>query len=245
MVLTTGTNESWTWRSTDFSALKNAVDGWVNGGVENDGFGLLSNTDYDQGRVFDSREATTGGPQLTVDYSIDTNPPTPNPSTWATAPYATGTTSISMTATTASDPGQRRAILLPLLDGRRPRQRLAGGRDVPGHGLSPNSTYTYQVMNARTSRPPRTKGATRPRPRRRPSSRWTRRRQRPTPAPGPPRLMPRAPVDQHDRHDGQRSEQRRAILLPLPDNRGTTAVGRRARRTRTPAFRRTRPTRIR
>ena len=34
----------------------------------------------------------------------DTTPPTPNPSTWATVPYATGSTSISMTATTASDP---------------------------------------------------------------------------------------------------------------------------------------------
>ena len=34
----------------------------------------------------------------------DTTPPTPNPMTWATAPYQTGTSSMTMVATTASDP---------------------------------------------------------------------------------------------------------------------------------------------
>ncbi len=33
----------------------------------------------------------------------DTTPPSPNPMTWATAPYATGSTSIAMVATTATD----------------------------------------------------------------------------------------------------------------------------------------------
>jgi Tol biopolymer transport system component len=42
---------------------------------------------------------------FTVDYSPDdTAPPTPNPMTWHTEPYATGPTSIMMVATTASDP---------------------------------------------------------------------------------------------------------------------------------------------
>ncbi len=41
-------------------------------------------------------EDTGGGP--------DTTPPTPNPATFASAPASAGTTSISMTATTASDP---------------------------------------------------------------------------------------------------------------------------------------------
>ena len=35
--------------------------------------------------------------------AVDTTPPTPDPMTWATEPYATGTSSISMTATTATD----------------------------------------------------------------------------------------------------------------------------------------------
>jgi len=34
----------------------------------------------------------------------DTTPPTPDPMTWATVPYATGSSSIAMTATTATDP---------------------------------------------------------------------------------------------------------------------------------------------
>ncbi|MCK4958890.1 MAG: hypothetical protein KAT00_05810, partial [Planctomycetes bacterium] len=38
----------------------------------------------------------------------DLTPPTPDPMTWATVPYATGTSSISMTATLASDPSSVR-----------------------------------------------------------------------------------------------------------------------------------------
>ncbi|MCF7957686.1 MAG: M60 family metallopeptidase, partial [Phycisphaerae bacterium] len=37
-------------------------------------------------------------------FDADTSPPTPDPMTFASAPIATGTTSLSMTATTASDP---------------------------------------------------------------------------------------------------------------------------------------------
>ncbi|MHC4280149.1 MAG: hypothetical protein ACYSUJ_08355 [Planctomycetota bacterium] len=40
----------------------------------------------------------------TVAVVPDTDPPTPDPLVWATAPYATGKTSIDMTAVTASDP---------------------------------------------------------------------------------------------------------------------------------------------
>ena len=41
--------------------------------------------------------------QSTVQFTVDV-PPTPNPSTWATVPYATGPMSIKMIATTAHDP---------------------------------------------------------------------------------------------------------------------------------------------
>jgi hypothetical protein len=46
---------------------------------------------------------TTLGSQATADCA-DTTPPTPDPMTWSTEPYETGTTSIAMIATTASDP---------------------------------------------------------------------------------------------------------------------------------------------
>jgi hypothetical protein len=56
-----------------------------------DGFGNI--TDYSSPILYVSTLA-----------GADVAAPSPNPATWATVPYATGTTSISMTATTAGDP---------------------------------------------------------------------------------------------------------------------------------------------
>jgi hypothetical protein len=39
----------------------------------------------------------------TTDTPVDTTPPSPDPMTWATPPYSTGTTSIAMVASTATD----------------------------------------------------------------------------------------------------------------------------------------------
>jgi len=46
---------------------------------------------------------TSLGSQTTAACSGETDPPTPNPMTWATEPYETSTSSIAMTATTATD----------------------------------------------------------------------------------------------------------------------------------------------
>ena len=82
----------------------------------------------------------------TTQQVVDTNPPTPNPSTWATAPHATGTTSISMTATTASDPGGNgvQYYFHCLTTGGHDSawQASATYQDT---GLSPNTLYSYQV----------------------------------------------------------------------------------------------------
>ena len=75
----------------------------------------------------------------------DTTPPTPNPSTWATGPYATGTTSISMTATTASDPSGVQYFFHCLTSGGHDSGWQASATYVDT-GLSPNTTYTYQVV---------------------------------------------------------------------------------------------------
>jgi len=75
----------------------------------------------------------------------DVTPPDPDPMTWATVPYATGSTSISMTATTASDPSGVEYYF----------QCTAGGGHDSGWqdpatyediGLSPDTQYTYRVM---------------------------------------------------------------------------------------------------
>ena len=92
----------------------------------------------------DERIAGLGPKEVTV-TSPDTTPPTPNPSTWATGPHATGTTSISMTATTASDPSGVQYYFHCLTTG----GHDSGWQASPTYvdtGLSPNTTYTYQVM---------------------------------------------------------------------------------------------------
>ena len=87
----------------------------------------------------------------TVSYTVnwqnpaDTAPPTPNPSTWATLPFATGTTSISMTATTASDPSG----VLYFFHNLTITGHDSGWQASPSYtdtGLSPSTTYVYQVV---------------------------------------------------------------------------------------------------
>ena len=80
--------------------------------------------------------SATGGPDTTI--------PTPDPMTWATPPHATGTTEISMTATTASDPsGVQYYFTCTVGDG-----NDSGWIPFPSYtdtGLAPDSTYSYTV----------------------------------------------------------------------------------------------------
>ncbi len=74
----------------------------------------------------------------------DTDAPTPDPMTWATAPYATGSSSISMTATTASDASGVEYYFACVAGG----GHNSGWQDSPTYtdtGLSPDTQYTYQV----------------------------------------------------------------------------------------------------
>ena len=81
--------------------------------------------------------------QSTVQITVAV-PPSPNPSTWATVPYATGPTSIAMVATTATDPDGVQYYFHCL---------TAGGHDSGWQaspmyvdtGLLPGTTYSYQV----------------------------------------------------------------------------------------------------
>ncbi|MHC4424513.1 MAG: metallophosphoesterase family protein, partial [Planctomycetota bacterium] len=74
----------------------------------------------------------------------DIVPPTPAP-TWAEVPHATGSTSISMTATTASDPSGVEYYFACTAGG----GHDSDWQDSPSYedtGLSPEITYTYQVQ---------------------------------------------------------------------------------------------------
>lgn len=79
------------------------------------------------------------------DAPPDLDPPTPDPMTWATAPQATGSNSISMTATTASDPSGVEYYFECLTTG----GHDSGWRDSTTYedtGLEPDTLYTYRVM---------------------------------------------------------------------------------------------------
>jgi len=91
------------------------------------------------GTVLDSFVLTAQGP--------DTTPPTPNPATWATAPYAVSSSQISMTATTGSDPSGPVEYYFDETSGN-PGGTDSGWQTSASYsdtGLSPNTQYTYTV----------------------------------------------------------------------------------------------------
>ncbi|MHC4744611.1 MAG: M60 family metallopeptidase, partial [Planctomycetota bacterium] len=75
----------------------------------------------------------------------DIEPPTPNPMTWATAPYATGDSSITMVATTASDPCGVEYYFRCTAGGGNDSGWQAG-TSYTDTGLSPDTQYTYTVQ---------------------------------------------------------------------------------------------------
>ena len=75
----------------------------------------------------------------------DTTAPTPDPMTWAVEPHATGSTSISMTATMASDASGVEYYFACTAGG----GHDSGWQDSPTYddtGLTPDTEYTYQVQ---------------------------------------------------------------------------------------------------
>jgi Calcineurin-like phosphoesterase/Purple acid Phosphatase, N-terminal domain len=74
----------------------------------------------------------------------DTTPPNPDPMTWQTVPYATGTSSIAMVATTASDTSGVEYYFECVSGG----GNHSGWQDSSSYedtGLQPDTTYTYRV----------------------------------------------------------------------------------------------------
>jgi hypothetical protein len=77
-------------------------------------------------------------------FGPDTSPPSPNPMTWAVAPYAASSTSVSMTATTASDVSGVEYYFTCTAGG----GNDSGWQNSPTYedtGLTPETSYTYTV----------------------------------------------------------------------------------------------------
>ena len=114
--------------------------------------GLSAGTDYTyQVKTRDkSADQTEGGYSeacsATTYPAEDTTPPTPDPGTWQTEPYATGPTSIRMVATTANDPSGVEYYFQETSGN--PGGSDSGWQDSRTYedtGLSPGTDYTYQV----------------------------------------------------------------------------------------------------
>jgi hypothetical protein len=98
----------------------------------------------------DSYQPTFSVPLSGTGALPDLTPPTPNPMTWATPPYQTGTMSISMVATTANDPSIPINYFIDFVDS--PTGGTGGvdsgwqsGTSYTNAGLQTNHQYGYRV----------------------------------------------------------------------------------------------------
>ena len=108
-------------------------------------FNLASYDYYGTPSQAASGAAITNGLQLRR-IVVDTTPPTPNPATWATPPAASDSTSITMTATTASDASGVQ-YLFDETSGN-PGGSDSAWQDSPSYtdaGLASGTSYTYTV----------------------------------------------------------------------------------------------------
>ena len=171
-VCVTGTTESSDWTNGGFDTSYNGVsDAFVArlsptggglwstylGGSEGDGgyaiavdsSGYLYATGQTQSSDWiggGSDTTSGGGGDAFLAKIADTTPPSPNPSTWSTEPYATGATSIRMVATTATDASGVEYYFHETSGN--PGATDSGWQDSDTYedtGLSPSTTYTYQV----------------------------------------------------------------------------------------------------
>ncbi|MHC4641080.1 MAG: DNRLRE domain-containing protein [Planctomycetota bacterium] len=130
------------------------------------GAGADNNPDFKIRFRINARKASTEA--LVDDVEItgtpsgpDLDPPTPDPMTWASAPQATGSTSISMTATTASDISGVEYYFACITD----PAHDSGWQDSSTYddtGLATGIEYTYQVKARDKSPSPNETGFSNP-----------------------------------------------------------------------------------
>ena len=117
-----------TWSTTGHSAANVPIYAWgVNAQMIS---GVMDNTDMVS--------------VVTSDTAGDTTPPSPDPMTWATAPYATGSSSIAMVASTATDQNGVQ-YYFTCTSGGGHDSGWQTGTTYEDTGLLANTSYTYTV----------------------------------------------------------------------------------------------------
>jgi hypothetical protein len=89
-------------------------------------------------------ETAPSAPASATTPPLDTTPPAPDPMTWATAPYATSATSVTMAATAASDPSGVE-YYFSCVSGDGHDSGWQGSPTYTDTGLTPDTVYTYTV----------------------------------------------------------------------------------------------------
>ncbi|MHC4498420.1 MAG: hypothetical protein ACYS21_04825, partial [Planctomycetota bacterium] len=114
-------------------------------------FGLNGSTLYtyrvrarDQSANHNETDWSTPLASATTD-PVETTPPTPNPATWASPPATDNAWSISMTATTATDPSGVQYFFDETTSGTMHDSFWQASPNYTNHGLAPGTQYTYQV----------------------------------------------------------------------------------------------------
>ena len=113
--------------------------------------GLSDNTQYTytvmaRDKTPSQHATAASSPESATTPALDNTPPSPSPMTWASVPAALGYSSITMTATTATDPSGVEYFFDETSGS--PGGTDSGWQDSPTYtdnGLDPNTTYSYTV----------------------------------------------------------------------------------------------------
>ena len=122
--------------------------GWQGGTTYTD-TGLSPNTQYTYTVTASdnssNQNTTAASAPASATTNADTTAPSPDPMTWATAPYAASDTSISMTATTATDDASGVEYYFTCTAGGGNDSAWQNSTTYTDTGLNPATQYTYTV----------------------------------------------------------------------------------------------------